>query len=93
MTQLPDDALSYVRAPPDGSSPKARQQAVVWMAQDVYAWLLRQVRILADQLKMVAVWRDITRNLGDSDGGVRIHDILITAIGKNGPSLLDEFDV
>lgn len=90
---LPDDALSYVRAPPDGSSQKARQQAVVWMAQDVYAALLRQVRALADQLKMVTVWRDIMHNLGDADGIKKIHDILITAIGENGPLLLDNLDV
>lgn len=69
------------------------QQAVVWMAQDVYAGLLRQVRALADQLKMVAVWRDITSELGDAAGVVRIHDLLISTIGENGPFMLDSFDV
>ncbi|MCJ1467666.1 hypothetical protein MMC07_006291 [Pseudocyphellaria aurata] len=90
---LPDDALSYVGPPPDGSSEKARQQAVVWMAQDVYAGLLRHVHELADQLKMVAVWRDIVTGLGDTAGVEKIHDLLITAFGENGPFMLNGFDI
>lgn len=69
------------------------QQAVVWMAQDVYAELLGHIRTLEDQLKIVAVWRDITSDLGDAAGVVRIHDLLITTIGENGPFMLDGFDV
>lgn len=63
------------------------------MAQDVYAGLLCQVHELADQLKMVAVWRDITSELGDTAGVMKIHDLLITAFGENGPFMLDRFDV
>ena len=63
------------------------------MAQDVYGGLLRQVRALADQLKMVAVWRDITCELNDAAGVARIHDLLVSAIGQNGPFMLDKFTV
>lgn len=63
------------------------------MAQDVYAGLLRHVRTLVDQLKMVAVWRDITSGLGDAAGVARIHDSLIVAIGENGPFMLNIFEV
>lgn len=65
---------------------------MVWMAQDVYAGLLCQVRVLADQLRMVAVWRQITSGRGDTAGVMRIHDLLISNIGDNGPFLLDGFD-
>ena len=90
--QLPDGTLSNVNPPWNGASQKLRQQAVVWKAQDVYAALLCQTHGLRDQLKMVAVWRDIASDLGDMNGVVRIHDLLIQAIGENGPLLLNHFD-
>lgn len=62
------------------------------MAQDVYAGLLCQVRVLTDQLRIVAVWREVTSELGDTAGVVRIHDLLISNIGEKGPFLLDGFD-
>lgn len=62
------------------------------MAQDVYAGLLRHVRTLIDQLKMVAVWRDMTSDLGDAAGVARIHDSLIVAFGEKGPLMLNMFE-
>lgn len=71
---------------------KVRQQSVVWLAQDVYAALLRQAHGLRAQLKMVAVWRDIVADLEDATGVTMIHDLLIKAIGENGPLMLSRFD-
>lgn len=60
------------------------------MAQDVYAALLNLVRGLNDQLQMVVVWRDIAQGMGDGDGVMRIHDLLVEELGEEGPMLLGE---
>ena len=69
-------------------SQKERQQAVVWLAQDAYIGLLGEVQDLADQLKLVTIWRDITKCLGNVDGVARIHDLLLGELGEEGPLLL-----
>lgn len=53
--------------------------------------LLNRMRGLKDQLQMVVVWRDIAQRMGDGDGVVRIHDLLIEELGEEGPMLLGEF--
>lgn len=89
--QLPPGALTDVTLPAPGLDQKSRQQAVVWMAQDVYAALLDLVRGLKDQLQMVVVWRDIAQGMDDGDGVMKIHDLLVEELGEEGPMLLGEF--
>lgn len=66
---------------------------MVWIAQDVYAALFDEASSLEDQLKMVAVWRDIATGLGDVAGVTRIHDLLVGALGEQGPLMLGQFEV
>lgn len=89
--QLPPGALTNITLPAPGLDQKSRQQAVVWMAQDVYAALLNLVRGLKDQLQMVVVWRDIAQGMDDADGVMKIHDLLVEELGEEGPMLLGEF--
>lgn len=63
------------------------------MAQDVYAALFDHTLGLEDQLKMVAVWRDITTSLGDAAGVWRIHDLLVAALGEQGSLMLGQFEL
>lgn len=89
--QLPPGALTNITLPAPGLDQKSRQQAVVWMAQDVYVALLNLVRGLKDQLQMVVVWRDIAHGMDDGDGVMKIHDLLVEELGEEGPMLLGEF--
>lgn len=61
---------------------------MVWLAQDVYSLLLSRARGLGDQLRMVLKWREITSDLDDAAGVAKIHDILIKALGEEGPLML-----
>lgn len=88
--QLPDNAPCQLHAPSPTFSQKEQQQAVVWMAQDVYTALLKQSVNLMDQLEIVAVWRDITSDIGDDRGVASIHDFLIKALGEEGPLMLGQ---
>lgn len=89
LCQLPPGVSSSVKAPTAGCGEKARQQAVVWLAQDVYAALLGDDEpTLRSQLKLVTMWRDIVGSLNDDEGVAKIHDLLIDALGQEGPMLL-----
>ncbi len=70
---------------------RERQQAVIWMAQDAFKAVLGRVKGLRDQLQMVVVWRDISQGLDDTEGVIKIHDLLVEAIGQEGPLLLGRF--
>ena len=87
-SQLPPGISSDITAPTAGCSEKARQQAVVWLAQDVYAGLMGEEQTLQSQLAWVTVWRDIVGSLEDEEGVARIHDLLIGALGQEGPMML-----
>ena len=58
------------------------------MAQDTYAALLQKTNTLAQQLKLVALYRDVSRGFGDAAGVAKIHDLLVDALGEGGPLLL-----
>lgn len=90
--QLPDGVSTNVQPPYIGATQRVRQQVVNHLAQEVYMALLDRVHGLRDQLKMVTMWRDIVTDLGDTAGVVKIHDLLIKAIGENGPLLLSHYD-
>lgn len=87
-SQLPPGVSSDVTAPTAGCGEKARQQAVVWLAQDVYAGVMGAEQTLQSQLAWVTVWRDILGSLEDDEGVARIHDLLIGALGQRGPMML-----
>lgn len=83
---LPHGEIPFVQGIKPNSSQKERQQAVVWLAQDVYIGQLAQIRNPTDQLKMAALWRDMTKHLGNTEGLVRIHDLMISELGIESPS-------
>ncbi|MCJ1253076.1 hypothetical protein MMC24_000883 [Lignoscripta atroalba] len=85
---LPAGGISKIKRPWAGHGEKARQQAVVWMAQDTYSALLERTNTFVQQLQLVALWRDISRGLGDAPGVAKIHDLLVEEIGEGGPLLL-----
>ena len=58
------------------------------MAQDTYSALLERTNTFVQQLQLVALWRDISRGLGDAPGVAKIHDLLVEEIGEGGPLLL-----
>lgn len=80
--QLPEGVFSHIQAPVPGQSQRLRQQAVVWLAQDVYVARLRRARGLEEQLKMVELWRDIMFTLGDTEGVGKLHDMLHQVLGS-----------
>lgn len=90
--QLPEGASSDVVAPHPHSDRKQRQQAVVWLAQDVYGAYLDRVQDAEDHLHMVRLWRDLTVFLNDWPGHTKMQELLIEACGKMGPKLLGEMD-
>ena len=72
-----------------GQSQKERQQAVIWLAQDVYGALLLGKHELEDQLKLVTLWRNITKSLGDQKGLATIYQLLTEALEEDDPMLLE----
>ncbi|KAL9026943.1 MAG: hypothetical protein Q9196_004461 [Gyalolechia fulgens] len=75
---LPRGVESDVAAPIPGASQKDRQQAVVWLGQDVYAGLLAKSEgRVADRLRMTELWQDVVRHLNDEDAANRMHDLLL----------------
>lgn len=81
---LPHGKVSHVQGIRPNSSQKERQQAVVWLAQDVYTGQLAQIRNPTDQLKMAVLWRDVTKHLGDMEGLARIHNLVKSELGIEG---------
>ena len=43
---------------------------------------------LEDQLKLVALWRNITKSLGDQQGLAKIYKLLMEALEEDDPLLL-----
>ncbi len=44
---------------------------------------------LEDQLKLVTLWRNITKSLGDKKGLAEIYQLLMEALGENDPMVLE----
>ena len=57
-----------------------RRQAVVWLAQDVYAAELELMRTLEDQFRLISVWRNIMITLNCEKGLNRIDELLSKAV-------------
>lgn len=43
---------------------------------------------MESQLALVTTWRDIVRSLQDVEGVAKMHDLLIGALGQEGPMML-----
>ena len=69
---------------------KQRQQAVVWLAQDVHGAYLERMHNLDDQIHVVRLWRDLAAFLNDWPGHTKIQRLLVEAWGERGPELLGE---
>ena len=58
-----------------------RRQAVVWLAQDVYASDLGKLKTLDDQTRLIMLWKDILVRLKDNEGLVKMNELLLKALG------------
>jgi hypothetical protein len=90
--KLPEGAASDVVAPHPHFDQKQRQQAVVWLAQDVYAARLEKVHDGDDHLRMLKLWRDLIVFLNDWPGHTKMQELLVEAWGRTGAELVGEMD-
>ncbi|KAL8674329.1 MAG: hypothetical protein Q9168_001258 [Polycauliona sp. 1 TL-2023] len=90
VTQKPDSIATSVEQPKPGSSQKERQQAVVWLAQDVYKgrFLVDVEGQLSDQLMVVAKFMDLAMDLEGMEGKQKIHEMLVGEIGEHAIAML-----
>lgn len=88
LLQLPSGHTTRIARPEPGCDVKSRQQAVVWIAQDVYSALTSDVQICMQQLHIASVCRNITSSLGNFDGVRGIHELVKGQLGPNGTMLL-----
>ena len=49
---------------------------------------MEREQTLQSQLELVTIWRDIVGFLQDDEGVAKIHDLLIGALGQEGPMML-----
>lgn len=71
---------------------KQRQQAVVWLAQDVYGAHCERLQDGEDYLRMVKLWRDLIVFLNDWPGHTKMQELLVEQWGRNGPEMVGEMD-
>ncbi|KAL8854260.1 MAG: hypothetical protein Q9221_000974 [Calogaya cf. arnoldii] len=90
LCQKPEDVHTSIEQPKPGAAEKERQQAVVWLAQDVYKgrFLMDVEGRLSDQLKVVARFRDLAMILEGMEGMERIHEMLVAELGEHALSWL-----
>lgn len=69
---------------------KQNQQAVVWLAQDVYEAHYERLQDGKDHLRMVKLWRDLIVFLNDWPGHTKMQELLVEAWGRNGPQMVGE---
>ncbi|KAL8723703.1 MAG: hypothetical protein Q9181_007216 [Wetmoreana brouardii] len=84
MNLLPQDVPTTVQKPEVGATQKQRQQAIVWLAQDVYtAFLAKAEERFLEQLKIVKIWKDLARYLDDVEGTNKIHELMVAELGED----------
>ncbi|KAL8921923.1 MAG: hypothetical protein Q9172_003772 [Xanthocarpia lactea] len=88
----PESVATTVEQPKPGASEKERQQAVVWLAQDVYlgVFLEDAEGRLSDQLKVVGKLRDLALILKGEEGMNKIHEMAVDELGGVVLSLLPQ---
>ncbi|KAL8855527.1 MAG: hypothetical protein Q9178_007847 [Gyalolechia marmorata] len=88
----PESVSTSVEQPKPGASEKERQQAVVWLAQDVYlgVFLEDAEGRLSDQLKVVGKLRDLALNMKGEEGMNKIHEMVVDELGGVVLSLLPQ---
>lgn len=69
---------------------KERQQAVVWLAQDVYKALYEKLETTDDQLELVRLWRDILAYLNDLEGVRKVENLLAGVWGEDARKMFGE---
>ncbi|KAL8784704.1 MAG: hypothetical protein Q9213_003800 [Squamulea squamosa] len=86
----PENIQTVIEQPKPGATEKDRQQAVVWLAQDIYMGGFRADAEgrLPDQLKVVTMLRDLAARLEGEEGMDVIHGILAAELGEGVLSLL-----
>ncbi|KAL9606544.1 MAG: hypothetical protein Q9179_000269 [Wetmoreana sp. 5 TL-2023] len=83
-TYVPQDVLTTAQKPEVGATQKQRQQAIVWLAQDVYAaFLAKAGERFPEQLKIVKTWKDLARHLDDVEGMNKIHELVVAELGED----------
>ncbi|KAL9605096.1 MAG: hypothetical protein Q9219_000030 [cf. Caloplaca sp. 3 TL-2023] len=86
---LPRGTQTDVSPPMPGASQQKRQQAVVWLAQDVYTGFLTNIEgRYSDRLKIVEVWRNVARHLNDEGALNEIRALLNAESGRAGLAML-----
>ena len=89
IVQLPSGTTTNILKPKPGASQQERQQAVVWLGQDVYTGFLALAEgRRVDGLTIVKMWRDVIRSLNDQDAMDKIQAILISQVGVAGLAML-----
>ncbi|KAL8872190.1 MAG: hypothetical protein Q9174_002133, partial [Haloplaca sp. 1 TL-2023] len=84
---LPKDQSTLVQQPVVGASEKERQQAVVWLGQDVFGSLIAKAQDrLVDNVKIVRLFREIATQLRDNGSEQRINQIMVAELGERGAS-------
>ena len=78
-SQLPEGKVTKVVPPQPNSSASERRQTVVWLAQDVYAAELEQVKTLDDQLRLIQIWKELLSTINCKDGLMRMNVLLSKA--------------
>ncbi|KAL8909794.1 MAG: hypothetical protein Q9171_004884 [Xanthocarpia ochracea] len=88
----PESVSTSVEQPKPGASEKERQQAVVWLAQDVYLGVFLEDADgrLSDQLKVVGKLRDLAFILKGEEGMNKIHEMVVDELGGIVLSLLPQ---
>lgn len=90
--QKPESVPTSVEQPKPGASEKEKQQAVVWLAQDVYKgrFLADAQGRLSNQLTVVAKFRDLALTLQGREGMRRIQGMLAAELGERALSVLPQ---
>ena len=77
-------------APASHLGQRERQQAVVWLAQDVYKAHYDKLETIDDQLELVRLWRDILAHFDDLEGVRKVENLLAGVWGEDAPKMLGE---
>ncbi|KAL8781336.1 MAG: hypothetical protein Q9194_000427 [Teloschistes cf. exilis] len=83
MFLLPEGIETTIQPPVPGATQKDRQQAVIWLALDVFsAHIAKADGEFAMQCKIVRTWREICNLLDDTEGMNKIHELMVGELGE-----------
>ncbi|KAL9590050.1 MAG: hypothetical protein Q9203_001154 [Teloschistes exilis] len=83
LEELPEGIETTIQPPVPGATQKDRQQAVIWLALDVFsAHIAKADGEFAMQCKIVRTWREICNLLDDTEGMNKIHELMVGELGE-----------